>query len=75
MNISREELIKLFFNQKKTIEEVAKIYGTSPLKMKKIMISMNIFLDRTKKCGTCNGGPKPPPIEGSGGMTFDLTKD
>ena len=75
MNISRETLIKLFFNENKSIEEVSRICGTSPLKIKKIMISMNISLDRTKKCGTCNGVPKTPPLEGSGGMSFELTKD
>jgi hypothetical protein len=75
MNLSIEDLRRLIFYEKKTYEEIAKIYGVSPNKIKNIVKTSSLPVDRVKKCGTCNSGPKTPPLEGSGGMVFDLTKD
>jgi len=75
MNISIEDLRRLIFKEKRTYDEIARMYNISPNKVKKLAKSLPI--NRVKKCKTChNGGVSPnPPPEGSGGMSFELTKD
>jgi hypothetical protein len=77
MSISIEDLRRLIFKENKTDEEIAKIYGISPNKVKNLIKTMSISVNRTKECKSCkNGGSRgTPPPEGSGGMTFELTKD
>lgn len=75
MNISIEDLRRLIFHKKKTYEEIARIYGVSVTQIKKLIKITNIPLDKTKKCGSCGAGDKKIPLEGSGGMSFELTKD
>lgn len=74
MNISIEDLRRLLFDERKTYEEIAKIYKVSPNKIKKIIKNSGLSIDRVKKCKSCNLGNKKPP-ESSGGMSFDLSKD
>lgn len=75
MSISIEDLRRLIFHEKKTYDEIARIYGVSPNKVKQLAKSLPI--NRVKTCNSCKngGGPTSPPSENSGGMTFDLTKD
>jgi len=75
MSISIEDLRRLIFHEKKTYEEIGKMYNISPTKVKKMAKSLPIV--RVKTCNSCKngGGPSSPPPEGSGGMTFDLSKD
>lgn len=74
MNISIEDLRRLLFDERKTYEEIAKIYKISPNKIKKIIKNSGLSIDKVKKCKSCNLGNKKPP-ESSGGMSFDLSKD
>jgi hypothetical protein len=74
MNISIGDLRRLLFDERKTYEEIAKIYKVSPNKIKKIIKDSGLSVDRVKKCKSCQWGNKKPP-ESSGGMNFDLSKD
>ena len=75
MNISIEDLRRLIFHEKKTYEEIGKMYKISPNKVKQMAKSLPI--NRIKTCYSCKngGGPSGPPPENSGGMSFELTKD
>ena len=75
MNIPRENILFLLLTKRKTFDEIARIYGVSPNYIKKLVRIQNIPFDRTKKCGSCGAGDKKIPLEGSGGMSFELTKD
>ena len=75
MNILKEDILRLFFSEKRTIEEIAKIYGVTPHKLKKTLQSEGIKLNRVKSCKTCGAGKNRFPSENSGGMSFELTKD
>jgi hypothetical protein len=77
MSISIEDLRRLIFHENKTDEEIAKIYGISPNKVKKLIKTMPIPINKSKECNSCKngGGRNIPPPENSGGMTFELTKD
>ena len=76
MLIPIDDLRRLIFDENKTYDEIAKIYGTSVYKLKKMIRQLNLPVDRVKICKSCknNTGKNPPP-EGSGGMKFDITKD
>ena len=75
MNISIEDLRRLIFHEKKTYEEIGRMYGISPKKVKEMAKSLPI--NRVKTCNSCKngGGRGTPPPEGAGGMSFDLSKD
>lgn len=75
MNISIEDLRRLIFHEKRTYDEIARMYNISPNKVKQLAKSLPI--NRVKTCNSCKngGGPSNPPPESSGGMTFDLSKD
>ena len=75
MSISIEDLRRLIFHEKKTYEEIGRMYGLSQNKIKDMAKSLPI--NRVKTCNSCKGGggPSNPPPENSGGMTFDLSKD
>jgi hypothetical protein len=75
MDIRKEDVLRFFFSEKRTIEEIAKIYGVTPHKFKKILLSEGINLSRVKSCKTCGAGKNRYPPENSGGMSFELTKD
>jgi hypothetical protein len=76
MNISIEDLRRLIFHEKKTYEEIAKIYGVTVNKLKKYLKTLPLPINQIKPCVACkNNRKKGPPPEGSGGMKFDLTKD
>jgi hypothetical protein len=76
MNISIEDLRRLIFEDNKNISEIAKIYGVGPNKIKKLISSSNLPINRLKKCKTCsNSKNSSSPSELSGGMSFELTKD
>jgi len=76
MIIPVEDLRRLIFHEKKSYDEIAKIYGISLYRLKKIIDSSHLPINRVKPCIACknNIGKNPPP-EGSGGMKFELTKD
>jgi hypothetical protein len=76
MIIPVEDLRRLIFHEKKSYEEIAKIYGITTNKLTKIINNTSLPVNRVKPCVACksNIGNNPPP-EGSGGMKFELTKD
>lgn len=77
MSISIEDLRRLIFHEKRTYDEIARMYGVSPNKVKNLVKTLSLPVNRGKECKICkNGGGRDlPPPENSGGMTFDLTKD
>jgi hypothetical protein len=76
MIIPIEDLRRLIFHEKKSYDEIAKIYGITTNKLKKIINNTSLPVNRVKPCVSCkNNARKGPPPEGSGGMKFDLTKD
>lgn len=77
MTISIEDLRRLIFHEKKSYDEIAKIYGISVYKLKKEIKYLPLPVERVKSCNDCkNGGVQlNPPLEGSGGMKFELSKD
>jgi len=75
MNIQKEDVLRLYFSENRSVDEIAKMYGMSPHKFKKTLLSNGIILNRTKVCKTCGPGKNNYPAENSGGMSFELTKD
>ena len=76
MNISIEDLRRLIFHEKKSLVDIAKIYGITVNKLKKIINATPLPVNRLKPCQACKGMKREnPPPEGSGGMSFELTKD
>ena len=76
MIIPIEDLRRLIFHEKKSYDEIAKIYGISVYKLKKIINNTSLQVNRVKPCVACKDNTrKGPPPEGSGGMKFELTKN
>lgn len=77
MSISIEDLRRLIFHEKRTYEEIGRMYGISPNKVKNLVKTFSLPVNRVKECNSCKngGGRGTPPPENSGGMTFELTKD
>jgi hypothetical protein len=77
MSISIDDLRRLIFKEKRTYDEIARMYNISPNKVKQLIKNFELPVNRGKKCKTCHngGGRQLPPPENSGGMSFELTKD
>jgi DNA invertase Pin-like site-specific DNA recombinase len=74
MKITKEDLLRMFFNERKSYAEIARIYGISEYRLKKQINNMGMSLERLKKRKPSGGNNGSPP-EGAGGMSFELTKD
>lgn len=72
MKISAEELNKLFYDEGKTIGEIAKIFGITEYELKRVM-KYTAPTSRVKKCQPNLSIVRPP--DNGGGMSFELTKD
>ena len=72
MKISAEELNKLFYDEGKTIGEIAKIFGITEYELKRVM-KYTAPTSRVKKCQPNFSIVRPP--DNGGGMSFELTKD
>lgn len=76
MNIPLEDLRRLIFHEKKTYEEIAKMYSITTNKLKKYVKTLPLPINQVKPCQACKETKREnPPPEGSGGMSFELTKD
>lgn len=75
MNIQKEDVLRLYFSENRSVDEIAKMYGMSPHRFSKELTSKGISLNRTKNCKSCGAGKNNYPAENSGGMSFELTKD